>query len=147
MKAAPKLRLLRGTGATQWVSTALETTRPDGLVMRAEKCPAPSQFAGEWEALLDVPLPTEDNRWRRARLYVPGLFSNPDAAMDAAERCAARLGDVRGVLAFLSAAPRLLLWWAHREPAEPLPFGCAECGGDCESCTCSVDGPRERGLS
>jgi hypothetical protein len=115
MRAAPHLRLLRGTGRMQWVSTELETTRDDGLVLRVNKQPATSMFAGEWDAVLTVPMPTADNRYRKATHFVSGLYSSPDAAMDAAERCAACIGDVRAVLAFLEAAPVLArLWWGRR---------------------------------
>lgn len=113
--AAPKLRLLRGTGRMQWASTSLETVRHDGLELGVEKCPPTSAWAGQWEAFLRVRMPTEANHFRTARGYAPGMFSGPDAAMDAAERHAARLGDVRAVLAFLEAAPVLArLWWGRR---------------------------------
>lgn len=144
-----KLRQLRGTGATQWVATCLETRRADGLVMRADRFPAASAFAGQWDSILELPMPnTAKSRCGHARHFVPGVFTDSLGAMNAAERCAAGIGDVRAVLAFLNAAPLLArLWWGRRETAEPLPFvGCAECGGDFESCTCSLDGPRERGL-
>lgn len=113
-RAAPKLRLLRGTGRVQWVSTALATVRHDGLELHAEKCPPTSAWAGQWEAFVVVRMPTEANRFRTVRSYAPGLFSSPDLAMDAAERHADRFGDVRAVLAFLEAAPLLArLWWCR----------------------------------
>lgn len=114
MRAAPKLRLLRGTGRAQWVSTELETTRDDGLVMRINKAAPTSMFAGNWDATLSVPMPIDGNRFRRATYFPSGLYSSPDAAMNAAERCAACIGDVRAVLAFLNAAPLLArMWWCR----------------------------------
>ena len=66
-RAAPKLRLLRGTGRAQWVSTSLETVRHDGLELGVEKCPPTSVWAGQWEAFVVVRMPTEANRFRTAR--------------------------------------------------------------------------------
>lgn len=114
MAARPKLRLLRGTGAVQWVATTLETTRYDGLVLRVEKCPARSVFAGQWEGTLDVPMPTEERPHAFARRYVRGLLTSAHGAMEATEQVAAGIGDVRPVLAFLNAAPLLArLWWCR----------------------------------